>query len=32
LLSDGAELQLYEHYGLKHGPSRVLELWQLEHA
>lgn len=32
LLSDGAELQLYEHYGLEHGPSRLLELWQLEHA
>jgi hypothetical protein len=32
LLSDGAELQLYEYYGLDHGPARRLELWELEHA
>ncbi|HEX6458233.1 MAG TPA: PRC-barrel domain-containing protein [Thermoleophilaceae bacterium] len=32
VLSDGAELQLYQHYGLEHGPDRQLELWELEHA
>lgn len=32
LLSDGAEVQLYEHYGIDHGPTRRLELWELEHA
>ena len=31
-LSEGAEVQLYEHYGIDHGPSRRLELWELEHA
>jgi hypothetical protein len=32
MLSEGAELELYEHYGLEHGPRRRLELWELEHA
>lgn len=31
LLSEDAELELYEHYGLEHGPHRQLELWELEH-
>lgn len=32
LLSDSAELELYEHYGLEHGPHTQLELSELEHA
>ena len=32
LLSDGAEVELYEHYGFQHGPASRLELWELEHA
>jgi PRC-barrel domain len=32
-LSDEAEVQLYEHYGLDHdGAGQRLELWALEHA
>ena len=31
-LSDEAEQELYEHYGLDRGPSPRLELWKLEHA
>jgi PRC-barrel domain len=31
-LSGSAEEQLYAHYGLDHGPSPRLKLWELEHA
>jgi hypothetical protein len=31
-LSDEAEERLYAHYGLDHGPSPRLELWEREHA
>ena len=31
-LSDEAEKELYEHYGLDPGPSPRPELWELEHA
>ena len=31
-LSDAAQEELYEHYGIEHGPSPRLELLELEHA